>query len=338
MRTPTQQDRDQFKNVWVIGETREGELKSVTFELLGAARRLAEARGSEVWCVLLGHPLEGMPEQCIARQADVVLTVDDPSLAPFVDDVHARVLNRLIDKHKPEIVLCGPTARGRALIPRVATVAEAGLTADCTGLDIDPETGNLLQTRPAFGGNIMATIKTMVHRPQMATVRPRVMAEPEPDPSREGRIIEEALQQNEADARMKVLEMVTDSSDTVKLADASFIIAGGRGLGGPKGFKMLGELADLVDGAVGASRAAVDSGWVDYAHQVGQTGITVQPKVYMACAVSGQIQHLVGMQSSDIIIAINHDPDAPMMKLADYAMVGDVFEIIPAMVREIKRV
>lgn len=338
MQTPSDSARAAFRHVWVIAEEREGELKEVTFELLGAARRLAAARGCEAWCILLGHDVRRFAAACFERQADVVLVVDDPELARFADETHGNLLHRLVQAYKPEIVLCGATARGRALIPRVAVQACAGLTADCTGLEIDPQSGCLLQTRPAFGGNIMATIKTMNHRPQMATVRPRVMAAPEPQPGRTGRLIEEPLRPAEIDRRMRVLEVVTDTRETVKLADAEFIVTGGRAMGGPEGFRMLREFADLVDGAVGASRAAVDAGWIDYAHQVGQTGTTVHPHVYMACGVSGQIQHLVGMQTSDVIIAINRDPSAPIMQLADYAMVGDVFEVVPALMRELRRV
>ncbi|HOF17292.1 MAG TPA: electron transfer flavoprotein subunit alpha/FixB family protein [Phycisphaerae bacterium] len=339
MHTPTETDRAQYRNVWVIAEHRDGKLKGVTFELLGAARRLADARQSEVWCVLLGSGVRALAGECIARQADVALVMDDPRLAEFVDELHADALTKLIEKHKPEIVVCGATARGRALIPRVAVLTNSGLTADCTGLDIDPETGVLLQTRPAFGGNIIATIKSVSHRPQMATVRPRVMAEPEPQTARKGRVISEPLPTAvQHAARMKVLQAITNTAEGIHLADADFIITGGRGLRGKKGFELLRRFAHLVGGAVGASRAAVDAGWIDYAHQVGQTGQTVQPKVYMACGVSGQIQHLVGMQSSDIIIAVNKDPNAPLMKLADFAVVGDVFEILPAMMDEIRRV
>ena len=337
MRTPTDRDRSQYRNVWVVAEQREGVLKDVTFELLGAARKLAAARSCEVWAVLLGSGVRAMADACIRRGADAVVVVDDPRLEHFVDDAYAAALHALVARHKPEIVLCGATARGRALIPRVAVSLDAGLTADCTGLDIEAGTGVLLQTRPAFGGNIMATIKCTGHRPQMATVRPRVMTALDAQPGRTGRVIVEPFPAAAREARMKVLEAVTDAKETVHLADARFIISGGRGMGGREGFKLLADFARLVDGAVGASRAAVDAGWVDYAHQVGQTGQTVQPKVYMACAISGQIQHLVGMQSSDLIIAINTNPDAPMMKLADYAIVGDVFEVVPALMQEARR-
>jgi len=337
MHTPNDSERSQYRHVWVVAEQRLGEVKPVTFELLGAARRLADARHAEVWCVLIGDGVTGQASACFQRQADVVLAVDDPRLRHFTDDLYARVLVRLIEKHRPEIVLCGATATGRALIPRVAVKVNAGLTADCTGLEIDPASGGLLQTRPAFGGNIMATIKAANHRPQMATVRPRVMPEPTPDPSRNGRLIVEHLPADEPASRLRVIESVHAEGEGASIADARVIVAGGRGVHGKQGFDLLKKFAATVGGAVGASRAAVDAGWIDYAHQVGQTGQTVQPRVYIACGVSGQIQHLVGMQSASIIIAINQDPEAPIMKIADYAIVGDLFEVIPAMTRELTR-
>ncbi|NLF30425.1 MAG: electron transfer flavoprotein subunit alpha/FixB family protein [Planctomycetes bacterium] len=331
-------DRSRYRNVWVIAEQRDGRVKRVTYELLGAARALADARRANVWCVLLGEGVTAAADDCIARQADTVLVVDHPELATFVDETYANVLNRLIDRYTPEIVLCGATAQGRALIPRVAVRAVCGLTADCTGLSIAEDTGLLLQTRPALGGNIFATITSANHCPQMATVRPRVMAEPQPDPTRKGEVLAESLDDGLVSRRMCVLESVVDNADRISLADARFIIAGGRGLRGPEGFGLLRDVARLVDGAVSASRAAVDAGWIDYTYQVGQTGQTVQPKVYLACGISGQIQHLVGMQSSDIIISVNTDRDAPMMKLADYAVVGDLFEVLPAFIRKMKQV
>ncbi|MEW5815554.1 MAG: electron transfer flavoprotein subunit alpha/FixB family protein [Spirochaetota bacterium] len=328
---------EQYKNIWVIAEVMDAHIQGVTFELLGAARKLAEKRRSEVWCVVMGSNITGEVKTLFHYYSDVVLVVDDPTLKNFLDENEARILCRLIEKYKPEVVLCGATSRGRALIPRVAVVINSGLTADCTGLDIDMETGILLQTRPAFGGNIMATIKSENHRPQMATVRPRVMAAPEPDQTRSGKVITEDTTLDEKKAVKKIIEVVNDTGNTVKLADAQFIISGGRGLRGPEGFKILHELADLVGAAVGASRAAVDAGWIPYAHQVGQTGTTVQSKVYLACGVSGQIQHLVGMQSCDFIIAINKDKEAPLMKLADVAIVGDFNEIIPEIIKEVQK-
>lgn len=337
MHTPTDEQRDAYKNVWVIAEMLGNEVQSVTHELLGAARQLADKRGSEVVCVVLGNGVTDRAAELFAYQADTVIVVDDPALEHFVDETQAKVLCRLVESHKPEIVICGATTRGRALIPRVAVMSKTGLTADCTGLDIDPETGLLLQTRPAFGGNIMATIKCENHRPQMSTVRPRVMAAPDPDTSRTGTVIAEALQDTERKARMRVVKVVKDSTESVKLSDAKFIVTGGRAMKGAANFKLLHDLASLVDGAVGASRAAVDAGWIPYGHQVGQTGQTVQAKVYLACGVSGQIQHLVGMQSCDYIISINTDRDAPMMQLADVAIVGDLFEVIPKLIEELRK-
>jgi len=337
MYTPNESDRDPYRNVWVVAEHRDGAIQGVTFELLGAARRLADVRCGEVWCALLGDEVAGLAPDCFQRGADVVLAVERPDLAKFVDDLHAEALAALIEKYRPEIVLSGATARGRALIPRVAVKTCSGLTADCTGLQIDPDTGVLLQTRPAFGGNILATIQSVRHRPQMATVRPRVMGEPQPEPGRTGRLIVEPLAPPNAASPMRVLEEVTARRNTVALTNADFIIAGGRGVRGPRGFDLLHRFASLVGGAVAATRAAVDAGWVDYAFQIGQTGQTVQPQVYMACGVSGQIQHLVGMQSSDLIIAVNRDRNAPIMQLADYAVVGDLFEVLPAMVAALRR-
>ncbi len=333
----TDEARASYKNIWVVAEVLQGKIQKVTYELLGAARELADKRGSELWCVAMGSGVASQAGELFHGGADVALVVDDPGLSNFLDEDEAAALVRLIGKYKPEVVVCGATTRGRALIPRVAVTANCGLTADCTGLDIDPENGDLLQTRPAFGGNIMATIRCSNHRPQMATVRPRVMNALEIDPARTGRVIAESLEASERTGLKKVLEVFHDAENSVNLADARFIISGGRGMKGPEGFKLLKALAERVNGAVGASRAAVDSGWVPYTQQVGQTGQTVQSTVYVACGISGQIQHLVGMQSCDYIIAIDKDPTTPMMQLADVAVVGDLFEVLPALINEIPR-
>jgi electron transfer flavoprotein alpha subunit len=333
----TDEARSAYRNVWVIAEVAGSKVQKVTYELLGAARSLADAKKAELWCVALGHGIEAEGQSLIHGGADAALLVDDPRLADFIDEDQAAVLVRLIDTYKPEIVVCGATTKGRALIPRVAVISNCGLTADCTGLSIDPENGDLLQTRPAFGGNIMATIRCSNHRPQMATVRPRVMNALEPDVKRSGKIIRERIQDSEETKLKKIIEVFHDTEASVNLADARFIISGGRGMKGPEGFKLLKSLADRVGGAVGASRAAVDSGWIPYSHQVGQTGQTVQSKVYMACGISGQIQHLVGMQSCDYIIAIDKNPDTPMMQLADVAITGDLYEIIPEIIRELPK-
>lgn len=335
MYVPEASDKQDWQGVWVVGEVQNGIIQDVTYELLGKARELSKDCGGEVWTVILTEGLKEDLGTLFHYQADKVLLVEDPILKEFHDEIEALTLNRLITTYKPNILLCGATSRGRALMPRVAVLTEAGLTADCTSLSVEAETGCLLiQTRPAFGGNMYATIKSQDYRPQMATVRPRVMEMLEPDTSRKGEVIEVSLEGEEKNAVKKVLQSVIGEEDSMNISDAEFIIAGGRGVKGPEGFELLEKLAAAFNGAVGASRAAVDAGWIAYPHQVGQTGQTVQAKVYIACGISGQIQHLVGMQSSDLIIAINKDPEAPIMKLADIAIPGDLFEIIPALLKE----
>ena len=328
-------DIGDFKGVWVVAEQRNGEVHDVSYELLGRGRDLANARGAALGAVLLGSKLGDAAGALIEHGADVVYVVDDPALEHYLDEPYANAVAALIQKHKPEIVLTGATAVGRSLIPRVAIQVRAGLTADCTALDIDDEKGLLLQTRPAFGGNIMATIVCPNHRPQMATVRHKVMTALEPDPAREGEIVLEKLPTKLFETKTEFVEFVKDATSTINIADADIIVSGGRGLGGPENFEMLKSLADAVGGAVGASRAAVDAGWIPYSHQVGQTGKTVQPKLYIACGISGAVQHLAGMQSSDVIVAINKDPDAPIFKMATYGVVGDVFEVVPALTKKL---
>lgn len=333
----TENTKKEYKNIWVVAEQLSGVIQQVTLELIGAARPLADDRGSDVWVFAAGPGMTAQAEDLFAYGADKVIVVDDERLLNFNDELEANVLGRMVEKYKPEVVICGATTRGRALIPRVAVTKICGLTADCTELSIDPENGDLLQTRPAFGGNIMATIRSSNHRPQMATVRPRVMKVPEPDASRTGEIIKENIEVSDTSGIKTILEVFHSQENTVNLADAQIIISGGRGMKGPKGFELLKKLADKVEGAVGASRAAVDAGWIAYNHQIGQTGQTVQTKVYIACGISGQIQHLVGMQSSDLIIAIDKDPDTPLMQMADIAVEGDMFEIIPLLLEEIPK-
>lgn len=335
MRITNEQDKNQYKNVWVVAEVLSGKIQPVTWELTGAARNLADARKSEVWTIVLGADIEDQTQTIFHHGADKIILVDDSRLAGFIDELESNIMIRLIEKYKPEILICGATTRGRALIPRVAVSTNCGLTADCTGLDIDPDNGDLLQTRPAFGGNIMATIRCSSHRPQMATVRPRVMKAPEPDTTREGEIIREAIIASDTTGIKDILEVYHSDESAVNLADARIIVSGGRGVDGQEGFDLLRRFASRVGGAVGASRAAVDAGWIPYAHQVGQTGQTVQTSVYIACGISGQIQHLVGMQSCDLIIAIDTDPDTPMMQIADIAIEGDLFEVIPELIKQI---
>lgn len=329
-------DKEQYKGVWVFGEQRKGQVHSVVYELVGEGRKLADARNMDLSVVLIGHNMKDASQDLINHGTDTVYLVDDPALADFMDDPYGDILAQLIEKYKPEIVLTGATVIGRSLIPHVAARLGTGVTADCTGLGIDPEDGKLLQTRPAFGGNIMATIHTPEHRPQMATVRPRVMRKAPEKPGYEGKIVEEKFDVASLRNRSKLVEIVEELGDHVKIEEADVIVSGGRAMGGPENFKMLEELADVLGGAVGSSRAAVDAGWMPYAHQVGQTGKTVCPKVYIACGISGQIQHLAGMSSSDIIVAINKDPDAPIFEVATYGIVGDVFEVVPALIRKFK--
>ncbi len=326
---------DEYRGVWVIAEQRNGELNDVSFELLGKGRELADELRAELTAVLLGSGVSEMAQELVHRGADRVRVVDDPALKDFLDGPYANVVAELIERHKPEIVLTGATTLGRSLIPRVAVQVKTGLTADCTGLAIGDE-GELLQTRPAFGGNIMATIVCPNHRPQMATVRHKVMSALDADTSRTGEIVNDTIDEKLLTSNVEYIEFVKDLTQTINIADADIIVSGGRGLGGPENFRLIEELAGAIGGAVGASRAAVDAGWIQYSHQVGQTGKTVQPKLYIACGISGAVQHLAGMQSAKVIVAINKDPDAAIFKVATYGIVGDVFEVLPLLTRTLK--
>lgn len=327
---------DEWSGICVYCEFRGGELAQVSLELLGIGRQLADQRGVTLSAALLGSNLGDTAKQLIGCGADKVFNVDHPELAEFSEDSYNAVLTDLIKEHKPEIVLAGATAIGRSFIPAVATTLNAGLTADCTKLEIREEDGALLQTRPAFGGNIMATIVCPAHRPQMATVRPKVMKELEFDPARTGEIVEVKPDNGLLSSRLKVLETVTSQDVNVNIQEADILVSGGRGLDNEKGFEMIKQLADTLGGNVAASRAVVDAGWIPYPHQVGQTGKTVAPKLYIACGISGAVQHVAGMQSSETIVAINRDKDAPVFNVADYGLVGDLFEIIPKLIRKIE--
>jgi len=327
-----------YQGVWVFCEQKKGKVQSVSFELLAKGTELAHKLKTELGAVLLGSDIEKQADDLIHRGADIVYLADSPELANYQDDPYTEILVRLIEKYRPAVFLCGATVIGRSLMSRVAVRVHAGLTADCTGLDIDPEKHLLLQTRPAFGGNIMATIITQNHRPQMATVRHKVMKEAQPNPNHKGRMVRENFDAKVLFSRTKLLDIVEEISSTVNLAEADIIVSGGRGMRDPKNFALLEELAKVLNAAVGASRAAVDAGWMPYSHQVGQTGRTVCPKIYFACGISGQIQHLVGMQSSKIIVAINNDPHAPIFQVANYGIVGDVLEIVPLLIKKFKEV
>jgi len=327
---------DEYSGVWVWVEQYNHQAGSISWEMMGEGRKLADRRGTTLSACVLGYQAEPIARQAIAYGADRVFLVDDPTLEVYRTDPYARILVELVKKYKPEIFLLGASTRGRDLAGAVATYIYTGLTADCTGLEIEEGTNLLLQIRPAFGGNIMATIKCPDYRPQMATVRHHVFEMPVPDESREGQIIRETPVLPEDRIASKVLDLIVEKNE-VNLADAKIIVSGGRGLKGPEGFTILHELADVLGGAVGASRAAVDAGWISYAHQVGQTGRTVRPDLYIACGISGAIQHQAGMRTSKVIVAINKDPEAPIFQIADYGIVGDLFTVVPALTRALKR-
>jgi len=330
------EDISTYKGVWVFAEQRNGVIASVVYELLNKARQLADDLNTYVGAVLLGKAIKNKAQDLIHRGADKVYVVDSPLLEHYIAENYTKAITGLVGAYKPEIILAGATTTGRSLVSRIAVSLYAGLTADCTGLDIDRERRILIQTRPAFGGNIMAQIICPNFRPQMATVRHKVMPEAESDATRKGEVIEETFDASQADTRVKFLDFVKEAISTVNLAEADIIVSGGRGLGEADNFKLIEALAETLGAAVGSSRACVDAGWIPYSHQVGQTGRTVCPKIYIACGISGQIQHLVGMQSSKLIIAINKDPDAPIFKVANYGIVGDLFKIIPLLTKSLR--
>jgi electron transfer flavoprotein alpha subunit/NAD-dependent dihydropyrimidine dehydrogenase PreA subunit len=330
-------DLSAYKGVWVFAEQRRGKLVFTTLELLGEGRKLADKLGVELSAVLLGSQVDNICEELIYFGADRVIYADNPLLQNYTTDGYTKVITDLVIEKKPEIIIIGATNIGRDLAPRVSARLNTGLTADCTKLDIDEEQKILLQTRPAFGGNIMATIITPNHRPQMSTVRPGVMKKLERDKNRKGIVDKVYVELKEGDIRVKVEEIVKSAKQIVNLVEAEYIVSGGRGLGSPEGFKLIKELADALGGVVGSSRAAVDAGWISHDHQVGQTGKTVRPRVYIACGISGAIQHLAGMQNSDCIIAINKNPDAPIFQVADYGIVGDLYKVIPMLIEEVKK-
>lgn len=330
-------DLAEYKGVWVFAEQRDGKLMPVTFELLGEGRQLAEKIGTNLCAVLCGENVSGLAGELIAYGADKVYIMEAPELKNYTNDAYTIAIYNAIQKYKPEIFLFGATHIGRDLAPSLAAKCGTGLTADCTKLEIDPEDKKLLQTRPAFGGNLMATIICPNHRPQMATVRPGVMKKADYDGSRHGIIEKVPIKFESGDLRIQVLEVVKNIRETVSLTDAKIIVSGGRGIGGPEGFSLLKQLADALGGTIASSRACVDAGWIDHSYQVGQTGATVRPALYIACGISGAVQHLAGMQESDVIVAINKNEHAPIFEVADYGIVGDVHKVIPAILEALRR-
>lgn len=319
------------KDLWVFIETEEdGSPKKVGLELLNPGRRLADKQGGKLVAVVIGDNIAASVEAAGSHGADQVIAVEGPEYKSYSTDAYANALCHMVEKYGPSTLMIGATPNGRDMGPRVSCRLNTGLTADCTAVDIDEESGNVAWTRPAFGGNLMATIMCPDHRPQIGTIRPGVFKKADVTENK-AEVIHEDYHVDAADIRTKILETIREAaSEAVDLEGAEVIVSGGRGVGGPEGFKVLEELANVLGGTVGASRAAVDSGWIGHSHQVGQTGKTVAPKLYIACGISGAIQHVAGMSGSDTIIAINKDPEAPIFGIADYGITGDLFEVVPA--------
>ncbi|MGE5707600.1 MAG: electron transfer flavoprotein subunit alpha/FixB family protein [Bacteroidota bacterium] len=324
------------RGVWVFIEQRHGDLQKVSLELLGKGRELADKLGQELVGVLLGHQVADLAPTLVAHGADRVLVAEHECLETFVNEPYAKAFAALIEERKPEIVMIGATALGRDLAPRVSARVKTGLTADCTSLDIDEETKNLLMTRPAFGGNLLATIICPEHRPQMSTVRPGVMQKLVQDDSRQGTIETIVPALSSSDVNVEILEEVRTVEKKISIEEASVLVSGGRGLGKRENFQLVERLAEELGGEVSASRAIVDAGWIDRERQVGQTGKTVRPSLYVACGISGAIQHIAGMEGSDFIVAINKNNDAPIFEVSDVGIVGDVTKVLPAIIEELR--
>lgn len=329
-------DISEWKNVAVYIEQRDNKIAGVSYEMLGEGRKLADQLGEKLIALVLGHDLHEKTEELVKYGADKVYYFDGPDLETFKDETYAILASDFIKKEKPSIFIGGATAIGRSFIPKIAAKVYGGLTADCTKLEIDPEKKILLGTRPAFGGNLMATIICPKHRPQIATVRHKVMQPAQYDEHRQGELVVHKVEPNSIPERTRIIDIVKEVESTINIVEADIIVSGGRGMQDPANFKYIRELAEILGGAVGASRAAVDAGWIPYSHQVGQTGKTVCPKLYIACGISGAVQHQAGMQSSDYIIAINKDPDADIFQLANLGIVGDVLEVLPKLTEAFK--
>lgn len=326
------------KNLWVIVETdEEGSAVNVGLELMNPGRQMADAIDEKLYAVIIGSNVDKAKEEVKEYGVDGIITVDDEGYKQYNTEVYTDAIEKLVEKHSPNIILIGATNKGRDLGPRVAARLHTGLTADCTELGIDEETKDVRWTRPAFGGNLMAMILCPDHRPQMGTVRPGVFKKEAIGVKDDIDIVDEDIK-FEGEARTKILDFIPrDEGDEVDLEGAEFIVSGGRGLGDPKNFKLIEDLAKALDGTVGSSRAAVDAGWIAHSHQVGQSGKTVGPKVYVAIGISGAIQHLAGINAADTVIAINKDPDAPIFGVADYGIVGDLFEVVPQLTEALNK-
>ena len=330
-------DISTYQGVWVFAEQREGKLMPVVIELLGEGRKLAAEIGTELCAILCGDQVDELVEELFSYGADKVYVADAAELKNYRTDAYTKVIYEAITNYKPESILLGATHIGRDLGPCLAVRCGTGLTADCTKLEIDPVDKKIMQTRPAFGGNLMATIVCPNHRPQMSTVRPGVMTKAEHTPGRKGEVIRLDVQFKEDEIRTKIIEIVKKVGELASLTDAEVIVSGGMGIGKPEGFELLKKLADQLGGSIGSSRACVDAGWIDHSYQVGQTGTTVKPKLYIACGISGAIQHIAGMQHSDYIVAINKNENAPIFEVADYGIVGDLYQVIPEIIEVLEK-
>ena len=330
-------DFSEYKNVWVYIETEHGEAKNVGYELLSAARPLADGKDCGLVAVVIGHGIDPVCRNALSYGADSVLAVEGDEFETYSTDAFSRALITLIEKYKPDTVLFGATNNGRDLAPKVACHLKTGLTADCTGIDLRDDGDNIAWTRPTFGGNLMATIICPDSRPQMGTVRPGVVRKGNYDPSRTGPVVKENIHIPPEDIRTRIIYQADSQTLSLDLEDAEIIVAGGRGMGSAENFRMLKEFADELGAYLGCSRAVVDAGWLPHTYQVGQSGKTVAPKVYFAVGISGAIQHLAGISGADTIIAINKDPNAPIFNIADYCIVGDLNEVIPALTRAYRK-
>lgn len=329
-------NKDEWKNLWVYIETEENIAKPVGYELLAPARELANKMEQKLVAVVIGGNVENIANEAIAYGADEVLLVEGDEYYNYSTDAYGYALETLVHKYKPSIILLGATHNGRDLGPRVACNLNTGLSADCTIMDYDKENSNVIWTRPTYGGDLMAAILCSAHRPQMGTVRQGIFKKAKKNRDRTGVIIREDIHIAKEDIRLKLIERVKEVAERVELEEAEIIVAAGRGIGSPEGYKIIEDFAKELNGVPAASRAIVDAGWVPYAYQVGQTGKIVSPKLYIACGISGAMQHTMGMSGSDCIVAINKDPDAPIFDVADYGIVGDLFEVIPELIEVLK--
>ncbi len=324
-------------NIWILAEQKNGNLHSVSHELLTRGRYLADKRGCSLWAVVLADRINDEElNELIYHGADKVLLAQHPMLGHFLVEPYVQALQHLLKLHLPEIIIAAATTTGRTVMPYLSIKIHTGLTADCTNLEIDEQTGDLLQTRPAIGGNIMATIKTPSHRPQMATVRPKSAQPLLRDPSRSGEIMRIELPVNELSSRIRLEEFIPDKTQDVSIQESDVIVSGGRGMRTSDNFDLLGKLADALGGVIGASRVPIDLGWQPYPRQIGLSGKTVSPKLYFACGISGAIQHLAGIQTAEIVVAINTDPNAPIFQVADFGIVGSLFDIIPVLTNRLR--